>query len=508
MIASRSPLRWPALSAALVLTVSCGGGEGGGTAGRDGPERPNVLWIVWDTVRADRLSIYGHETDTTPHLREWAEGARVFDCMAASCWTAPSHASMFTGLWPSEHKVARLNVQLSDEVDTVASLLRDDGGYQTYLFSANPLVGEMTNLGKGFDVEEHSFTPQLQQRALQIVLGKLDPEDRSNKMREQIENSGGSGWFVKAVGELANERFFHFLDGRDPEKPFFAFLNYMEAHRVRIPPRSRRAEVMTPEEVDASYSFDQTQDRMKRISFGFLEPYSEEEERLVGSVYDAALRELDGFLHEVLSRLEADGLLDETVVILTSDHGEHLGDHGSYMHHFSVYDGLMRVPLVVWAPWALEPGVEETAVMHVDLFPTVLELTGVEGPERSGPVSLTNPRRDRVLVGEYVRAGMRLLAPYRQEFPDWDYRPYTRRLWAVRQGPYKFIRAADGEVQLFDIEKDPGELNNLAESDPKAVRVFSERLDAWLESRELVKEAATRELTEQEIAQLKALGYM
>lgn len=120
--------------------------------------RPNILLIVWDTVRADRLGIYGNPRQTTPMLDEWAQRARVFDCTSASNWTAPSHASMFTGLYPSEHGVTNQRATLSPRESTLAELL-SGSGYETYLFSANPIVSSGTGLARGFMHEAQPPAP-------------------------------------------------------------------------------------------------------------------------------------------------------------------------------------------------------------------------------------------------------------------------------------------------------------------------------------------------------------
>ena len=137
---------WVLLPWIAAAAISC-------ASSRDAPDRPNVLWVVWDTVRADRTSLYGHDVSTTPHLDQWARGARVFeDAVSAGASTVPSHGSMFTGLLPTEHGVNNTHRVLDDRLTTIAERL-GAAGYQTYLFAANPHISSPQNFAQGFDRE-------------------------------------------------------------------------------------------------------------------------------------------------------------------------------------------------------------------------------------------------------------------------------------------------------------------------------------------------------------------
>jgi arylsulfatase A-like enzyme len=360
-------------------------------------ERPNILLIVWDTVRADRLSLYGHEVETTPALDRWARSGRIFDATSTSAWTIPTHASMFTGLYPSQHGVNNDSTRLGEKQQTLAQLLTENG-YQTYAFSSNPYVSERTRLTRGFEIVEHPFDPEREQTAAELVMPRLLAARKSLYL--SARGAVKAKWGLSAVGEMVNDGFFGFLDERNGEQPFFAYLNFMEAHQARIPDRETRARVMSDAELEGSFVVNQSKNRLRWASFGLVDPLTALEQEIVGGVYDATLLQLDAHLGELLTRLESDGLLDETVVILTADHGEHLGEHGSYLHTYSLYEALTRVPLVVWAPGRLEPGRERLPVMNIDIFPTVLEMAGLEPPPGTSQASLLEPLRDRTLVSE------------------------------------------------------------------------------------------------------------
>ena len=470
--------------------------------------RPNILWIVWDTVRADHLSLYGHPVETTPNLERWASGARIFDASAASCWTVPSHASMFTGLLPSEHGLNRGRAKLGAKHATLAERLQGNG-YQTYAFSANPYVSGRTGLTRGFEIQEYPYDPALIQQARDLVARKTGAEPRTAGLAEGEAAAAQARWDLKAVGPLVNRRFARFLEQRDTRRPFFAFLNYMEAHRVRVPDRSLRERVMSASQVESSYEMDQSQDRMQRVSLGLQAALSEREVEVVNGVYDAALAELDVLLDAVLADLEERGLSEQTIVILTSDHGEHLGDHGSYLHQYSLYDGVLRVPLVVWAPGWLAPGREEIPVTNVDLFATILEFAGLPVPPESTAVSLLRPVRDRALVSQYLPFKP-MLKRWSREYPDWNFEPFMARLSAVRVGSFKLLVDWDGKSELYDLSRDPGEVNDLLEKRPELAMGMREQLKRRGEIGRAGRDTAGegRELGQEEEEQLRALGYL
>jgi len=481
--------------APLALLVACAGGES--------HPPPNLLLIVWDTVRADRLGLYADGAPTTPHLSRWAERGRVFDAMAPSCWTIPSHATMFTGLLPSEHALVTHDGKLDARQPTLAERLAE-AGYQTYAFSANPHVSARTGLTRGFELVEHPSDPGLRRRAQKLVASRIRPEEQSDEARRMVRQA--KPWGLKAVGGMVNRRFARFLDGRDPGRPFFAFLNYMEAHRVRLPSRELRARVMPPEQVERSYALDQSQELLQRMTFGLETPYGEADNAIVRGVYDASLAELDELLDALLRDLEARGLLDETVVILTSDHGEHLGEHGSYLHQFSLYEGLVRVPLVVWAAEGFAPGREAVPVSSGDVFVTLLELAGVAPPDGLAVRSLARPQAGRALIAEYPAPYAPLLAKY----PELDAGAFEAPLEAVRLGDEKLVRRVGGEGALYALASDPEESQDLAAARPERARALAGALDRWhAERRPPLDSGGSGEgLSEEEAERLRALGYL
>ena len=266
-----------------------------------------------------------------------------------------------------------------------------------------------------------------------------------------------------------------FLDdwARD-DRPWFAFLNYMEAHRPLIPPREYRARIMDASAVDRSYAIDRSWLATWEYTFG-LRDLDDDELELTRGTYDDGLLELDGHLERLLGDLETAGRLENAVVVLTSDHGEHLGEQHMLDHQYSLYQPLLRVPLIVHCPSRFEAGREAAPVMNFDLFPTLLELD--------------------------------LAAA---QHPDWDPSPWQRRLRALVSGDMKLIWGSDGRHELFRLSDDPLESRDLCgELADEALRMRS-RLEASVENLPgcVAVDDGPRPQSEQQRQLLKSPGYL
>jgi len=487
-----------------------------GLAACDEPRRPNILWVVWDTARADHLGLYGYARDTTPELDRWAAGARVFEnCLSTAGYTLPSHASLFTGLLPSEHCADNDHTRLDDRYTTIAELLRS-AGYRNYLYSANPHVSSAGNFDQGFDLAEHPWSPRFSQRAALIVRGKLLERDSTSELArafERAERNEGrlSAWNIKAAGELAQQALLDWLDASDRRRPFFAFVNYMEAHRPLVPPRRYRERMMAAADVERSYEVDRSWLPTWEYTFGLRE-FDDRQIELTRATYDAALAELDDLFARLIQALQARGHLDDTIVVLTSDHGEHLGEQHMLDHQYSLYQPLLRVPLIVHYPARFPAGRDSRPVMHFDIFPTLLELAGVAPPVglRSRAESLLEPPRPRTRLAEDPASSKVAVAMVRQSHPGWDPSAWQRRLRALFEGQHKLIWGSDGRHELYDLAADPSESSDLFGGHRELAARLQQVLDSYVESLQPCERAGTPapELTPQEIERLQALGYL
>jgi arylsulfatase A-like enzyme len=446
-------------------------------------DAPNVLWIVWDTVRPDYLSLYQHARPTTPRLDAWANTARVFDnVVSPGSTTLPAHASMFTGLLPTEHGVSHLHEMLDAAHDTIAEILQR-GGYRTYMFSANAFISSDYNFAQGFETVEHPWSDKYAQRAFEIVAAKVAGDQSSEltgRMARGPQAALQTRQNIKACGELAIDGLVDWLKATDSTKPYFAFINWMEAHRQLVPARKYRERFMSPEQVEKSYRVDRSWLASWEYTVG-LHEYSEDELALTRATYEAAIAELDDHFGDLLDALRAVGKLENTIVIVTADHGEQLGEHHMLDHQFSVYEELLRVPLIICDPAKLPAGRESRPVMTQDLFATLLERAGLPLPRGvRHSLSLASPRESRDRLAEYPAPFMGPLKDVikgqkeaqdknpTQPPKEFDPTPWRRSLRAFYVGDMKVIRSSDGKHELYDLKSDPHEQNNLAAADVKA----------------------------------------
>ncbi len=324
---------------------------------------PNLIWIVMDTVRADHMSLYGYDRKTTPNLDQWARRGIVFDrARAAAPWTLPSHLTMFTGLWPYQHG-GRIDRPYSGDSPTIAEHLAA-AGYATAGLAANTGMCNATyGLGRGFDhyvelVGNQEISARaaianaaMARRVARIArsLGLPAPEEMPEPHRRLAPTiiADARDW----IGRV------HDRNASDSRRPFFLFLNFMDAHSPYVPlPASGRAffdgkrpprKESVPEAGwkalharDAASPADRA-DRQRRL---------DEVTRDLVNLYDDCLRGLDAELGRFLDGLKNSGTLDDTWVVIAADHGEEFGEHGIYGHGASLYSQVTHVPLILIPP--------------------------------------------------------------------------------------------------------------------------------------------------------------
>lgn len=418
------------------------------------PDARNVLLIVWDTVRAYDLSAYGYHRDTTPNLARWARrGVRYHTAVAPAPWTYPSHASIFTGRWPFQ-----LNSQWKFALDAPAPTLAEylaTQGYQTAGFAANTqCCNYETGLARGFlHFEDYPLTPR-------TVLG------RSVVGNWLLMNVLYRGLYydMKWIGIQSrgapgiDAAFLGWLERRRPDRPFFAFLNYYDAHDPYIPPPGRAGRFGIRPRTPGEYHF--LFDYMGMPNKATIS----RDVQMARDCYDDGIAFLDLRLGRLLGELQRRGVLDDTVVIVTGDHGEGFGDHGTFGHSHGAYFDEVGVPLVILDPGAPAGRVVGTPVSLRDLPATVVDRAGVAAdapfPGRSlaaywglppGPVpeGLTSPA-----LAE--QSGPAALHPGTRDADG--HGGFQISLLAAGR---HYLRDGAGKEWLFDMRSDPLERVNL-----------------------------------------------
>jgi arylsulfatase A-like enzyme len=329
------------------------------------PGSPNILVIIVDTLRADHVSSYGYSRPTSPNLDRIAQGGVLFaNAFSTSSWTKPSHASLVTGRYVYEHG-ADAYKSLDDRYPTIAEALRARG-YRTGAFSAN--VGAFNRrlgFGRGF-IHFEDYYRSIGDVAISTVYGRVI-ETYILHHGLGFEGELGRKWATDIDRSVLR-----WID-RDRGRPFFAFLNYYDPHAPYVPPqpyRSKFSQLKNPGGLINTY-WD-----MQHI-YVPMTP-----EQLQGEIdaYDGTIAYVDNYIGQLLAELQKRGLAEDTLVVITADHGELFGEHGLLEHTNSLYREVLHVPLIFWWPGHIPEGKRiEVPVSNVALPPTLLDLIGAEG---------------------------------------------------------------------------------------------------------------------------------
>jgi arylsulfatase A-like enzyme len=422
-------------------------------------QAPNVLLIVMDTVRADHLGIYGHSRNTTPHLARWLNRAVQLDrAFAPAPWTFPSHGSFMTGQWPSTLG-AHWQPVLDPGYPTLAGFLASHG-YHTAGFAANTFwCSYESGMDRGFiHYEDYPLSPRT------ILAGTMPGRWLVEQLRSPRDYYGVK--WVRAQSRDAagiNQSFLSWLArGRRPDRPFFAFLNYIDAHEPFVPP------------LDSATQFG-TEARSARDQNMLLQYWDRDKSTLSARAvaiardsYDTCIAALDRQLGALFDELERRGVLRNTLVIVTSDHGEEFGEHGVFNHGFSVYAGEVHVPLLLIAADAPAGARIADPVSLRDLPATVADFVGLargspfpgESWARCWQASSAGPESRAANAFSEVDIPV-TIGPERGRGPR--QRGFTVSLVAEN---LHYILDVNGTEELYDLDNDHAERQDLR-NDPQ-----------------------------------------
>jgi arylsulfatase A-like enzyme len=413
--------------------------------------------ITLDTTRADRLGCYGNTDEITPNIDRLAQESVLYSrATSTTGWTLPAHVSLFTGKFTSSHG-ARLDPNgplilskeigerfsgfrawgMSPEEITLATLLKEDG-YRTGAVVAGPWMKKVMGLDRGFEFYDDTGITTL------------------------------SGRLAHSVTDTA----IAWLSEPDP-RPFFLFLNYFDPHGpYRPPPEFRKGSPKTEVGMSARQLEDQRNNWL----------------------YDGEIRYMDHHIGRLFDALREKGLYDGTLVIVTADHGELLGEHGAYTHGARLHQPIVHIPLIMKYPGAGQTAsTNDERAQLVDILPTVLKELGLPIPD--GVQGDALDRLDHPVVSEAYPL------PLVQ-----DYDGATRVLF---EDGFKFIQRTRGRNLLFDLDSDPGEEINLLAQFPERATAMEQTLVRYLDSLPVsVHDATPREVDKDTEEALRGLGYV
>jgi arylsulfatase A-like enzyme len=450
----------------MLMLAACGG---------DRPRpAPNVIVISLDTLRADRIPTYGYARSTAPRIDAFARQAVVFDrCYSEASHTLLAHATLLTGVYPETHGVVAFESSLPEEFPTMAQVLRERG-YRTAAFLNCGFFEAKFKLDRGFDTYDYFHDRQ--------ASGLTD-----------------QGSWGRSAGQT-NRAVFQWL-GETPSEPFFLFVHYYDVHSdweslpYEAPPGFReRFEITRPPgfksgdgEVSASLY-------LLRMNERDIE-YGESERAYLGSLYDGGIAYTDSEVGALLDRLRDLRVLERSIVVVTSDHGEEFQEHGKLLHS-QVYQELVHVPLVLAFPEGGFSGKRVASPVQLgDVMPTVLDYLGLEPPQTVQGRSLLplvahdeSPRR---------------FAYFRNE---------DGTQYGLSDGRWKLVlHGRENPVaRLFDLDADPGEVRDVAEIETDRVLELRAALEKWRSETLELRPDLPRDtdLDEQTLDQLEALGYV
>ena len=484
-----------------------------GDTAAGGGSPPNIVLIVLDTLRRDHVSAYGYGRQTSPNIdRIAAEGTLFEKAHTTASWTLPAHASLFTGLYTSSHETDNGRLRLGADKTTIAELLTQKG-YRTAGFSANPWLSSMSGLGQGFETFEYlgiqtttsGFFLNLVKDRASALLGL----DRDRDLGARAVTSRLLSWMDSAK-----------------ERPFFLFVNYMEVHEpygeVPEPYFSEYLKRPLPRDIGRAWvretplflcsSCDPTFESSFECRDGSWHIRPQQLEDSV-DLYDAGLRYVDTHVGRVYDALRSGGILDNTVVIITSDHGESLGERGQMGHGGYLYNSVLDIPLIIRWPRQFPAGSRVSeSVSLVDVLPTIEEVVGIPATARGTARSLVpgsglETRPDRVL-SEYVPIEEKVWTAVGKRLKC-DYQTAGRESAALQQNARKFIWNSTGRYEFYDLDSDPREERNVLGQHPDQAKAMMAELLAWRKALEPAESSGENyELDPATKKTLESLGYV
>lgn len=424
--------------------------------------KPDIVMVVWDATRPDHLSPYGYARDTTPNLNRLAREGMVFEqAFTGAPWTVPSIASLFTGMFTHNHQVdyepENFTLTLPSDALTMAEVMKG-AGYRTALYTAQGIYYQQDGFLQGFDEHRKLIEPKIPQAGLD---------------------------FIQASGDTPAFVILYFLDPHAPYEPRPEHDLWTDHSLPAVNIRGCPAKVEPGD-------FPEGWVGHCDVNSGDVTLTDTQWDQLRAQ-YDGELHQNDALLGDLLTGLERQGSLSNTAILFTSDHAEAFNEHDrERTWHRLPYDTILHIPLILWKPGTVPAARVKSTVRSVDVLPTLAELAGTQvartiNGESLLPLARGGANRPAIGTSHFVGAP----AFYRGE---------RYKLFFSRTGP--------SWTELYDLQADPGEQNNLAGNSTilSAVRA---RMDALItETTIRVDDAGNQEATQEELERLRALGYV
>ena len=445
----------------------------------------NVIFIVMDTARAKSFSFYGHDKKTTPNLEKFLKDSVLYkNAFANSPWTLPSHASFFTGLHVSRHGTNEINKKYSPKSETLPETLRKKG-LRTTAISSNTWISKFFNFDRGFD-EFHNTWQIFDTDADFTVINRLHADKPRQERMKILIKILFKNFFRNIVNASYEKLFYKRYDYgarrinniakkiiENNKKPFFLFINYLEPHLKYKPPKGFRRFL--------SIGYNQAR-KINQDAWKYIfkkEGMDDFDFKILNELYDCELNYLDYRIGKLLDYLKQKNLYDDSMIIITSDHGENIGEHELMDHQYCLYDTLLKIPLAIKYPkkFILKNKTEDDLVQAIDLYPTILDVLKIKKMPHLEGNSILKQIKTNETFAEYKGPQPSRKAILNQ-FGTVDF-PFERALVSTRTREHKFIWSSDGKHELYNIKNDPDETKNIILRNKELAKRFIEKISEF-----------------------------
>ncbi len=459
--------------------------------------KPNILFVSIDASRADHFSCYKKVKDVTPNLDRLAENGVLFEnAISTAPWTPMSHASMFTGMHQVKHGMREGNMFLSKQWKTLAEVLQENG-YHTVGIDGNPYLNSVSGLSRGhIDYSELWRKPKL--------ISEIYLRIKSN-IKAKIAGGG-------ILSYKMNEEVFKWFNNYNYEKPFYMFLQALEPNFAYKPPKRFKEKFVkkTSEEtnkmMDIIFS-DYNLHNVKKVQLS-----SDDLDHLY-NLHAAELAYLDHKLEQIFTLLREKGQFDNTIIVITTDHGEAFGEHGVFGHQFLLTNSLLHVPLIFHYPGQVPSGKRISSLVQTsDIFPTIIDMVGLKTEIKNEcmGVSLSSFEEQKYrdfAFAEYDSPVAKLKSF--EKYEHIDVSNYDRDLKMIQDLDWKYIWSSDNHCELFNLKEDYEEQNNLINANTSKAHEMEQKLFQWVEKYQVTNFDDDKDDEDQEILDsLRKLGYI
>lgn len=469
--------------------------------------KPNILFIIIDSARIDHFSIYGYNKPTTPFLDSVADDFVVYDNASTPAgWTRPAMTSIFTALYPEQYGFFDKKY-LGEDMPILSEMLQRQG-YTVTMLSNNAYMSPATGFQRGTDrfyyVNSKNFYNHLDKDVIAKNIFDLSKQYINKRTCFKVFSQMLNDQAKKTIYEdHASSRPFFIYIHHDAHHPYLSDRRYLNKFIGRIFSEEEIKEVETIQRSGDMYRFNKESIRREK---------RERYYQILQAMHDASIYKNDIMIQDLARTLKSNGIYDNTMIIISADHGEFLGEREFVSHGLYLYEEVVKVPLLIKYPKEYNMhGLSDRLISTIDILPTISDLVGDDmfnHNEIIQGISLLSSKTHEFIVCQKKNFSEGL-AFWMDKYPDHSFQEYDLgNLTCLKNPKEKFIASSKGMHSLFNLQNDPGEINNLYSSDDTLCQSFLKKYKDWIESIPKIQGSDNKEFDEQMKEQLRGLGYI